>query len=81
MSIDPRLDALHMASGNPTAGLQQRIANIHHRLDALERAATVQVTDGTPGNNDVRDGTLCVASTSLRLYVRVNGAWKFAPLT
>lgn len=69
-----------MTIGDPAATTQQAVADLQRRSASLERQATVQVGSGIPVKQ-VRDGTLYVDGTGLRLYVRVGGAWKSTALS
>jgi hypothetical protein len=77
---DPRLGAAALGVEDPVqriiAGLSARIASLEAQVRTLQTTPTVQVNAGAP-TNAARDGTLCVDSTNLRLYVRVGNAWRY----
>jgi hypothetical protein len=85
MPTDPRLNSLVQytqaaANGNPEGGvvalLRAELADQAQRIAALERRATIQTGSGAP-TQTVRNGTPYADETSLRLYVRMNGAWRW----
>lgn len=85
MPTDPRLNSLvgyvqqsltADAQSAAVAMLRQDLADVRQRLSAEERAATIQVGSGAPTQAS-RDGTPYADQTNLRLYVRMNGAWRF----
>ncbi|MEJ7787495.1 MAG: hypothetical protein WKF96_22045 [Solirubrobacteraceae bacterium] len=58
-------------------------ATLARRIAALERtlgAPTIQQVEAAP-TSTVRDGSAVVDTSSNRLWVRVNGAWRFVGLT
>lgn len=85
MPVDPRLNSLVQftqaaATGDSQSGvigmLRQELADQSRRLAALERAATIQPGAGPP-TQAARDGTPYIDTTNLRLYVRINSAWRY----
>lgn len=78
MPTDPQQAGLSI--GDPDAAAAQARTDLSRRLGSLERQPTVQVGGGPPVKA-VRDGTLYVDSTGLKLYVRVGGTWKSTTLT
>lgn len=84
MPADPRIDALlQFATTSLGAGQTDETAILRQRIDQLERVVAsllrtpmVQVVAGAP-TQTVRDGTLAIDSTNLRLYARINGNWRF----
>jgi len=85
MPTDPRLNSLvgyvqqslvGDAQSAAVAMLRQENNDLRQRVAALERAATIQVGAGAPTQAS-RDGTPYADQTNLRLYVRMNGAWRW----
>jgi hypothetical protein len=56
--------------------LNERVANLERQLAASPSQPVVQVGAGPP-TLAARDGTFYIDSTNLRLYIRVNSAWRF----
>lgn len=52
------------------------LADLNRRVDALERAATVQETAGAPTTSP-RNGTLAIDSTAPKLWIVRGGAWVY----
>lgn len=87
--MDPRLNALtayvsaEMPNGTgqgPLAALNHDVAALQRRVDALERAHVDPIVmrgAGPPTFAAPQDGTLYIDSTNLRLYARVNSAWRY----
>lgn len=77
MPLDP-------AAGFPTTPegrTADRLADHERRLRALEAGGpTIQQIEGAP-TSAPRDGTPAVDKTNVRLWLRVNGSWKYTVLT
>lgn len=76
MPIDP-------AQGIPLDPAQRsadRMAELERRVGRLEGSPTIQAAGGAP-TTAPRDGTPYVDTTAVRLYLRVNGAWRYVALT
>lgn len=77
MGIDP-------AQGfalDPETRAAERIAELERRLSRLENGApTIQVGAGAP-TLAPRDGTPYADASTVRLYLRVGGAWRYTTLT
>lgn len=78
MPLDPSL--LIVQNADPQRNGE--LADIRRRLTALEQARpTIQQLTGTPTTTP-RDGTPAVDTTSTgKLWLRVNGVWRFTALT
>lgn len=79
MPLDPRATE----SADPDLRDVARIVDIERRVRALERGAqamTLPLSAGAPTSTP-RDGTAAVDTTNVRLYLRVNGAWRYVALT
>lgn len=57
-----------------------RLADIERRLSAIERGPAVQIQAGAP-SAAVRDGALIGDTTNVRLWLRLNGVWRYTTLT
>lgn len=78
MSVDPRLAII--ARADPNRARLERESEHGRRLGIVEQARpTVQSVAGTP-TTAPRDGTLAADPVNRQLWVRVAGAWLYAPL-
>lgn len=79
MAQDPHLDIL--AKGRHDTRTANRIGDLERRVRTLEQGrATIQQIAGTP-TTDPRDGTAAVDSVATKLWLRVNGSWRYTTLT
>jgi len=60
--------------------LYAKIAALEKRIAALERDSfSAPVTEGAPTNGG--EGALAGDSTNTRLWIKINGVWRYAALT
>lgn len=78
--VDPRLGGVVLGITDPSlaalTALRQEVADLRREVRDQRAAATVQVGTGAPPQA-ARDGTLYIDQTNLRLYARMNGAWRW----
>lgn len=64
---------------NPEIVLRARIKQLEARIEALEVGTSVPVVAASPTGG--RDGSLAGSVSPLRLWIRVNGTWRYTALT
>lgn len=69
-------------AGDPQAQTRRALALLESRVEMLERQlGKVSVQAGAPGAGPAPDGMLAGDSTNNRIWLRVNGVWKYTALT
>ena len=76
--IDPQHEGF--ALGNPDAEIRQQLGDLARRVAALESTPTIRTNNGGPTSTP-RAGTPAVDTSTNRLYLYVNGAWRYTALT
>lgn len=72
---------VHPQPANREMRLMQRIVALEERVAAMERAGAQIPTGAAPAAGSGRDGAIKAQSDTLRIWVRINGVWRYTPLT
>lgn len=70
-----------MERNNPDIALRARINYLEKRVEALERGLPIPTIDGVPGGALGREGMLVGQKTPLRLWLLIDGTWRYTTLT
>lgn len=72
---------LEPQSINPEVAFRARVKMLEERLAAVERALKLPVSLGAPGAGTGQEGSAAGDSANSRLWLKLNGVWKYVALT
>jgi hypothetical protein len=80
--LDPHLDAIARSQPDASQRAAARFADIEKRLRALEASSPAfQLVAGGAPTSTPREGTPAAESGTPRLWLYIDGSWRFANLT